>query len=224
MSTIDLEVIMTQKINGYTEEEARELVEYIVQGKEEGKTLSYLFETFGEGHGRAKGSVRNYYYTLLKCKENEEVRRILKGKDLHVETIREFSESETEQILKEILLEKRKGYSIRRAISNLSGGDDKLMLRYQNKYRNVLKKQPERIRAILKELGMEGEMESRSVGLQRRVENEINQLFERISKSLKEENERLRMKNSLLETQILSLQAEITCLKEGFIGHTDVTE
>ena len=48
------------KINGYTEEEARNLVEYIKEGKRKGKTLTYLFETYGIQNGRAKGSVRNY--------------------------------------------------------------------------------------------------------------------------------------------------------------------
>ena len=36
------------KINGYTEEEAKNLVEYIWNGKKAGKTLTYLFRTYGE--------------------------------------------------------------------------------------------------------------------------------------------------------------------------------
>ena len=36
------------KINGYTEEEATGLIEYIYSGKNAGKTLSYLFETYGK--------------------------------------------------------------------------------------------------------------------------------------------------------------------------------
>ena len=53
------------KINGYTEEEAKNLVEFIKAGKQKGKTLTYLFATYGLEHGRAKGSVRNYYYALI---------------------------------------------------------------------------------------------------------------------------------------------------------------
>ena len=53
------------KINGYTEEEAKTLVEYIKDGKRKGKTLTYLFETYGLKHGRAKGIVRIYYYSLM---------------------------------------------------------------------------------------------------------------------------------------------------------------
>lgn len=211
---------MSQKINGYTKEEAAELVQYIKEGKNEGKTLSYLFATFGNDHGRAKGSVRNYYYTLLKSGEREEVRELLKDSNLKAETIREFTEEETNQVIRDILLEKSKGLSVRRAISNLSKGDDKLMLRYQNKYRNVLKKEPGRIKALMDELGLKEDKAKRNELLQKKVENEINALYDRISKSLKEENERLRSESSFLKAQVLALQAEIACLKGEAPTHT----
>ena len=71
------EVIAMNKINGYTEEEATGLIEYIYTGKNAGKTLSYLFETYGRAHNRAKGSVRNYYYSFLKRTDDARVRKIL---------------------------------------------------------------------------------------------------------------------------------------------------
>ena len=125
------------KINGYTEEEAKRLVEYVSDGKREGKTLSGLFASYAQKTGRAKGSVRNYYYALLRSTGDKRVRSILSGKDLKAEKIIPFSEEETDRILKEILLQKSRGVSVRRAVLNLSKGNDKLMLRYQNKYRNV---------------------------------------------------------------------------------------
>lgn len=187
------------KINGYTEEEAKSLVEYIWSGKQAGKTLTYLFETYGAEHGRAKGSVRNYYYALMKnSKQDERVVKLLDGKQLSVERIREFTEEETDKVLRSILAEKSKGLSVRRAICNLSKGDDKLMLRLQNKYRNVLKKQPERIEAIASELGMGASDKS---FLQRRLENEINALYDRLTQSLKEENSRLSTENARLKRE-----------------------
>ena len=177
------------KINGYTEEEAKSLVEYIWEGKQAGKTLTYLFTTYGAAHGRAKGSVRNYYYALMKNrKKDERVVKLLDGKQLSVEQIREFTEEETDSVLRSILKEKSKGVSVRRAICNLAKGDDKLMLRLQNKYRNILKKQPERIEAIAAELGIRPTEKS---FLQRRLETEINALYDRLTQSLKEENVRL---------------------------------
>ncbi len=194
------------KINGYTEEEAKNLVEFIKEGKQKGKTLTYLFETYGMHHGRAKGSVRNYYYTLMKNEKGDErIVKLLDGSSLSVEKIREFTEEETDEALRSILREKSKGLSVRRAIFNLSGGDDKLMLRLQNKYRNTLKKQPEKLAEIAEELGLredvlrlrrendadEGNSPDREF-LRRRLENEINALYDRLAKALKEENIRLR--------------------------------
>ncbi len=206
------------KINGYTEEEARNLVEYIKEGKRKGRTLTYLFETYGLQHGRAKGSVRNYYYALMKNERGDErIVKLLDGSELSVEKIREFSPEETEEVLRSILTEKSKGMSIRRAIFNLSKGDDKLMLRLQNKYRNVLKKQPERLAELAKELGLREEAERIFTAgqgksgkerlpdrdfLRRRLESEINALYDRLAKGLKEENERLRMENAALREEL----------------------
>lgn len=176
------------KINGYTEEEATGLIEYIYTGKNAGKTLSYLFETYGRAHNRAKGSVRNYYYAFLKRRGDERVRRILEGKDLRAGEIRPFTEEETDEMLRKVLTEKSKGMSVRKAIRNLSEGDEKLMLRMQNKYRNLVKKQPERVQRVAREAGLPEE----KTFLQRRLEREIDALYERIASDLKEENRRLR--------------------------------
>ncbi len=176
------------KINGYTEEEATGLIEYIYMGKNAGKTLSYLFETYGREHGRAKGSVRNYYYTLLKSVADERVEKLLEGKNLQAGVIRPFTEEETDEMLKAILAERCKGISVRKAIINVSGGDGRLMLRMQNKYRNLVKKQPERIAKAAKEAGLPEEKSF----LQRKLEREIDALYSRLALDLRRENEELR--------------------------------
>lgn len=207
------------KINGYTEEEAKNLVEYIKEGKSKGKTLTYLFETYGLKHGRAKGSVRNYYYALMKNEKGDErIVKLLDGSCLSVEKIQEFTDEETDAVIRNILQEKSKGLSVRRAIFNLSGGDDKLMLRLQNKYRNTLKKDPKKIEDIALELGLQEDAaraaKERNVlangervkpdrdFLRRRLENEINALYDRLARGLKEENERLREENKRLRAMI----------------------
>lgn len=199
------------KINGYTEEEAKTFIEYIKSGKAQGKTLSYLFETYALTRGRAKGSVRNYYYSLMKNEKGDErIVELLDGSSLSVEKIREFTPEETDEALRSILREKSKGLSIRKAIFRISGGDDKLTLRLQNKYRNTLKKEPERIQKIAKELGMDeqfGILEKRGKKvdkefLRRRLEKEINGLYDRLATALKEENERLRAENNRLKQKL----------------------
>ncbi len=191
------------KINGYTEEEAKSLVEYISEGKKRGQTLSGLFEGYAKKTGRAKGSVRNYYYALLRSTGDARVKQMLRGKNLKAEKIVPFSEEETDKILRQILEQKQRGISVRRAVLNLSGGDDKLMLRYQNKYRNVLTKQPERLEKIMRECG-----ESGGDGARARLEEEINGLYDRLAESLKAENKKLTqiVKRLTDENALLKLQ------------------
>ncbi len=207
-----MEAIMN-KINGYTEEEAKNLVEFIKEGKQKGKTLTYLFAAYGLENGRAKGSVRNYYYTLMKNeKQDARIVKLLDGSELSVEKIKEFTPEETEEALKSILAEKSKGMSVRRAIFNLANGDDKLMLRLQNKYRNTLKKQPEKLKELADELGIHEEFPTKRKTekklvlpdrdfLRRRLENEINTLYDRLAQALKAENERLRAENEKLKEE-----------------------
>lgn len=195
------------KINGYSAEEADSLVKYVCEGKLKGKTLTRIFEEYAADTGRAKGSVRNYYYALLKRTDDESVRNMLEGTDLKAETIRPFTDEETDKILKAILTEKSKGISVRKAVLKLSEGDDKLMLRYQNKYRNVLKKEPERIKAIMRECGLND-----TDAEQKRIEDRINELYDKMTAALKEENGRLTAlvrklsdENRLLKLQIKNL-------------------
>lgn len=195
------------KINGYTEDEARAFVQYIYAGKRAGRTLSALFEGYAKKSGRAKGSVRNYYYALLRSSGSAKVRKLLRGTDLKAEPIRAFTEEETDRVLRAILTEKSKGISVRRAVLNLAGGDDKLMLRYQNKYRNVLTKQPERIKKLMRECGISEEDKEK-------VKKEIDGLYDRLAASLREENSRLRQQleeltreNALLKLQVKNLQS-----------------
>lgn len=198
------------KINGYTEEEAQSLVQYICEGMKRGATLSGMFEGYAKKTGRAKGSVRNYYYALLRSCGDERVRGLLRGTGLKAEKIVQFSERETDEMLKAILKQKSKGISVRRAVLNLSNGDDRLMLRYQNKYRNVLTKQPERLQRLMRECGIEsGADEAR-----KKLEDEINGLYDRLASSLKEENKKLTSiikkltdENSLLRLQVKNLQS-----------------
>jgi hypothetical protein len=196
------------KINGYTEDEAKNLVRYICEGRKEGKTLSGMFDGYAKKTGRAKGSVRNYYYALLRTSGDDRVKKLLRGTGLKAEKITAFSETETDDMLKAILSQKSRGISVRKAVLNLSGGDDKLMLRYQNKYRNVLVKQPERIERLMRECGLAGSADEN----RKKLEDEINNLYDKLASGLKEENKRLASlikkltdENSLLKLQIKNL-------------------
>lgn len=198
-----------EKINGYTKEEAESLVKFVCEGKGQGKTLTRIFDEYAQKAGRAKGSVRNYYYSLLKSTDNPEVKKILSGTALKAEDVRPFTDEETDKILKAILAAKSKGVSVRRAVLNLAGGDDKLMLRYQNKYRNVMAKQPERIEKLMREAGYSVDAQGKKA-----IEDRINALYDELNAGLKEENKRLTAvikklmdENFLLRLQVKNLQS-----------------
>ena len=219
-----------QKINGYTEEEAKELVEFVEEGRRSGKTLTALFAEYGSRRGRARGSVRNYYYALMKNEQaDERIVKLLDGRELSVGKIRAFTEEEADEAIRSILLEKAKGMSVRKAIFRLSGGDDKLMLRLQNKYRNTLKKNPEKIAQISRELFGETGVATGKVGalpgnkprkiwqgkeasqaLQKRLEKEINDLYDRLARGLKEENLRLIEENASLRAELERLRQALS--------------
>ena len=104
------------KINGYTEEEAKSLVQYVCERKSAGMNLSGIFADYAKKTGRAKGSVRNYYYALLRSGGDNRVKSLLTGTGLKAEKIIQFTEEETDEILKAILLQKSKGISVRKAV------------------------------------------------------------------------------------------------------------
>jgi hypothetical protein len=88
------------------------------------------------------------------------------------------------------------------------------MLRLQNKYRNTLKKQPQMLAEMAREMGLPEEAERLIAPkksekpladrdyLRRRLENEINALYDRLAQGLKEENERLREENARLREEV----------------------
>ncbi len=217
-----------EKIYGYKEEDVLALAEFLKNRA--GKSLSQVFEEFGALHGKAKGTVRNLYYALAK-KSNinpDFCKYYLQGKPLSVAKIAEFSEDEERWLLKRILSAKRQGVSVRRAILDLSGGDEKTALRYQNKYRNLIRKNSKLLTAVINEINAEqgGVTLDKSAVIGRnatkigtdgkasdiisptqfmRLKKEIDGLVDRICDKLKRENRLLKDRVSALELENLRL-------------------
>ena len=139
----------SDKINGYTEEEAKTLIEYIWKGKKSGKTLTSLFASYGEKHGRARGSVRNYYYACLKREEA--------GNVPHAAPFQTFTQDEVRQLVHDVLAARAQGVSVRACVQRMAGGNRKNMLRFQNKYRSVLKTRPALVRQVIEDMRASGE-------------------------------------------------------------------
>lgn len=220
--------------------EVKKLFEFVENGKASGKKLSFLFTQYANQNNRKPNSVRNYYYAeLLFLEENPNICKQL-GINLAMHTKCEqkaFDESETKQIVREIIRLKSLGYSVRKACLKLSDGNLSQMVRMQNKYRTVLAKQPQVMEECKNELRQKGflieeqqkdnviKMPVRQTKLS---DNDINSLFLGLVKLVKKqaiEDANIKLKNetefannalrkSLVEIQTKDM--ELKKLRENF--------
>lgn len=129
-------------MKGFTKTEREFLLKEVLNAAKSGKSLSAVFSEVAKKTGKAKGSVRNYYYNLLKDeRQMDELSKTIDGvKNLKACRAQSFSKEDEDFLLSSIKSGKKSGKSVRRIIMEISDGDDKLALRYQNKYRNYLSK------------------------------------------------------------------------------------
>lgn len=129
-------------MKGFTKIERELLFKEVLNAAKSGKSLSAVFSEVAKKTGKAKGSVRNYYYNLLKDeRQMGELSKTLDGvKNLKACKAQSFSKEDEDFLISSIRNGKKSGKSVRKIIMEISGGDDKLALRYQNKYRNYLSK------------------------------------------------------------------------------------
>lgn len=220
--------------NGWRPEEIELLWQEIRAAGESGAPLRGVFERMGKTLGRKPNSVRNYYYMQMRTQAGDEMRRAA--------PFELFSEDEVHQLLRKILMARGQGKSVRACVMELSGGDRALMLRYQNKYRAILRKRPEMLRHVCRELEAEGlpaphgeeiavEKEKKALGMTQPMESRdadvqaVYDAVERLEKRLNtpgvSSGDRLRVQRDLLLMQLEDLQLAardvIQCCKD-FIG------
>ncbi|MBR5232359.1 MAG: hypothetical protein IKW00_08980 [Clostridia bacterium] len=133
---------------GWREDEIDRLWEEIRRANENGQPLRSVFEEMGDQLGRKPNSVRNYYYMRLRAQDHGAMRR--------AEPFAVFTEEEVRLLVRSVLKARGAGRSVRAAVMELADGDHALMLRYQNKYRSVIKKRPELVEEIVREMKNEG--------------------------------------------------------------------
>ncbi len=193
---------------GFTDDEVAELASAAEQAKINNEKLTVVFEDFAKKHGRAKGSVRNFYYEFIRmCSQDEELKNKYFKNLPAVSRPKAFDKDEEKFLIDKILNGKRQNKSVRRVISELSGGDEKLSLRYQNKYRNILKNDPELIDKTATEMGVAlpagpsgADVKVPDI-IMKQLKTSINKLVDNISRSVRDENVELKRKADLLEQE-----------------------
>ncbi len=205
-------------MNGFSIEEIKELVQMCSSCDQNDGGLSKVFEKFAKRHGRAKGSVRNFYYSLLSKAQVGDctAKEFLQGTNLKASEVVKFTDKEEKELIRAVLDGKSKGKSVRRSITDYTNGDQKLALRYQNKYRNILAKKPTLITLVAKESefkdfgGVKQHVSCKKVNngyLYVKLKDAIDGLVESIVK-----NEREEIKN--LKEEIFKLKEENLRLKK----------
>ena len=145
--------------NNWSISQTQKLFGYAYTATEENKGLMWAFLKMAEESGRSVNSVRNYYYSQLKMFEL--VPKL--AEDLHIKLVNSqrgqfelFSDDEIKSLVEKILIGKANGISVRATIAELSGGDNKLGLRLQNKYRSMITHHRSKVVAIMNRLATEG--------------------------------------------------------------------
>lgn len=139
--------VLRGRHSGWSEEENKLLWETADEAQLRGLPLKQVFDRIAEQTGRRPNSIRNYYYAQVRQRE---------GGQMHAPRFVPFAEDEVEALVEQVLRARAEGHSVRSCLQELSGGDHSLMLRYQNKYRSVLKNRPELIQKIMEKLHEEG--------------------------------------------------------------------
>ncbi|MDO4568489.1 MAG: hypothetical protein Q4B99_05955 [Clostridia bacterium] len=135
---------------GWREEEDALLFSEIKRVRAEGRPLRDAFDSVASRTGRKPNSVRNYYYTRIK--DEEAAKQYGVGCSAFVP----FTEEELHHLIRTVLLAQANGMSVRACTLQMGNGETKAMLRYQNKYRAVLRTRADLIHQVNCELEQEG--------------------------------------------------------------------
>ena len=140
-------VSRTGRRSGWSETENQLLWETADEAQQQGLPLKVVFEKIAEQTGRRPNSIRNYYYA--------QVRERGEGQQPPARFV-PFTQEEVDWLMEQVLIARAAGQSVRSCLQKLSGGDHSLMLRYQNKYRAVIKSRPEYVREMVEKLNEQG--------------------------------------------------------------------
>lgn len=132
---------------GWQEAETARLFSAVKEANASGAPLRSVFESLSDDLGRRPNSIRNYYYACLRQQPDAAQR---------TPAFQPFTPEETHELLRQVLIARGKGISVRACVMALSQGSHSRMLRYQNKYRTILKTRPEMIAQVCEELKAEG--------------------------------------------------------------------
>lgn len=132
---------------GWSEFENNLLWETADEAQQQGLPLKAVFERIAQQTGRRPNSIRNYYYAQVQKRE---------GAAERTQRFVPFTQQEVDWLMEQVLVARAQGQSVRSCLQKLADGDHSRMLRYQNKYRSVIKSRPEYVKQMVDRLNAEG--------------------------------------------------------------------
>jgi len=136
---------LNNKHTGWSDYENKLLWETADEAQQQGLPLKSVFQKISECTGRRPNSIRNYYYSQVHEREGGHIARFVP-----------FTQSEIDDLMDKVLRARARGQSVRACLQEISGGDKNLMLRYQNKYRSMLRLRPDYVSEMVEKLNDEG--------------------------------------------------------------------
>lgn len=206
----------------WQDDEVKDLFNVVEDVKDSNKPLKDAFIFHAQKYSRKPNSVRNYYYYQLMQLKNDALKTQRLGIDLsrHEKVeVEYFSKQDQDKLVLQINNLIKKGMSIRKACLVLSGGDLNLMLRYQNKYRNICAKEksknlPDNIIKFSKKKNIltDSDINSLFIGLVRLVKR--NAIEEYTAKNFNQLSSNAKLRKMLVDLN--KKDREIEKLKEEF--------
>ncbi len=217
-----------KEFSKWKESEIKNLFNCIAKTKKENKSLLEGFKEYAKKSKRKANSVRNYYYLEVENLSKNSNRAKKLGIDLSLHLVQQpekFSNFDTEKLVTEILRLKCLGYSIRKACLKLANNSAEEMLRYQNKFRSVMKnnrKLYDRCLASLKKNGLSNsnyEDKNKNVIYMKRPEDnklsdeDVNSLFLGLVRLVKKSAMQTVEKRLINETEMANSSLRETLIK-----------
>lgn len=234
---------MSEKILGWQFDEAKDFLNFVFENQN--KSFLWLFENWATKSSRQPFSVRNYFYKLCKfLKQNKDfcAKLGLSSQNLNTLFSKHFNKDDEVWLLTQILPTKNQK-SVRSACLNLACGDAFKMVRYQNKFRNLVKRKKDLVQNVMEKLVKQkiairnpyekqniisisqnnlsqSDLQGLFMGLVRLVKNDLNQKLELKSKNEKQElNTKLRQTTTDLKAEqnkVQKLEKDFQILKEQY--------
>ena len=144
----------THPRGGWQQEEIDLLFSAVKEAAENGRPLRDVFSEVGGQLSRKPNSIRNFYYARVR--EVPQLAARHRGRLRDLGNRKRLLRVPRHHLLRDVLVGRGRGESVRACVNRLAGGDRAGMLRYQNKYRSVLKNRPEMLMEVANELRAEG--------------------------------------------------------------------